>query len=418
MGWREKRAAKKAAKQATDTPADALGDPYETSDVRIIRVDPDDVEPTGADPDVPGVPAGSGDPDDTGSLDEPDVAVLAELSEAFSDDADPAPPADPTTTAVDDADPVPPADRTTIAIGGDDELDDIAYLDELVAADDDSGTVFIDDEGRSDAMQASAAGASTVDARMRQRRIGVRRARSRRRLYWAIGIAAAFVLIVGALAVLGSGWFAVKDVTVLGQVYADPETVDEVIADLEGTPVVLVDATELEERLEEIPWVESARVTTDFPDSATIELREREPVATVQGADGRFRVLDREGRILDVIDGQAAAVVLITGPDPVDLVAGQFTEVGHAAAAALVTKLTPDVRARIVAIQTTADGVEMALVLRSADGEGPDIVVRLGSAIGDNDQIEKLVRLERVLDDADGAGATEIDVSTAETTQR
>ena len=83
--------------------------------------------------------------------------MLAELSEAFSDDADPAPPADPTTTAVDDADPVPPADRTTIAIGGDDELDDIAYLDELVAADDDSGTVFIDDEGRSDAMQASAA---------------------------------------------------------------------------------------------------------------------------------------------------------------------------------------------------------------------------------------------------------------------
>jgi len=420
MGWREKRAAKKAAEQAGGTAVDALGDPYQTSDVRIIKVDPD------VSPDV------SDEVDDTGQL-EPGGTVLAELSEAFADerpDTEPAPEAhddwspvvDRATTAIggDDEldDSAPVVDRATIAIGGDDELDDIAYLDELIGGDDDSGTVFIDDEGRSDAVQASAAGASTVDARMRQRRIGVRRARSRRRLYWAIGIGAAFVLIVGVLAVLGSGWFAVKDVTVLGQVYADPEAVDEVVADLEGTPVILVDATELEDRLEQIPWVESARITTDFPNAATIELREREPVATVQGADGRFRVLDREGRVLDVIEGQAAAVVLLTGPDPVDLVAGQFTDVGHAAAAALVTKLTPDVRARIVAIQTTADGVEMALVLRSADGEGPDIVVRLGSAISDNDQIEKLVRLERVLDDADGAGATQIDVSTPETTQR
>jgi len=410
MGWRTRREAKKAA-GGGDTP-DVLGDPYQTSDVRIIKVD-------------------AAAADETGQLDEPDGALLAELSEAFADtdiltdneiptDTEPEADAGVESDVESDLEAVDAslADRATIAIGGDDEMGDIAYLDEMVAGDDDSGTVFIDDEGRSDAMQASAAGVSTVDARMRQRRIGVRRARSRRRLWWVVGISAAFIVVVGALAALGSGWFAVKDVTVLGQVYADQVAVDEVVADLEGTPVVLVDATELEERLEQIPWVESARITTDFPDAATIELREREPVATVQGTDARFRVLDRDGRVLDVIDGQAAAVVLITGPDPVDLLAGQFTDVGHAAAAALVTKLTPDVRARIVAIQTTADGAEMALVLRSADGEGPDIVVRLGSAIGDNDQIEKLVRLERVLDDADGAGATQIDVSTAETTQR
>ena len=413
VGWRKKRASKKAAKQATAVAAVAAGDPYQTSEVRVIKAD-SDAQPAGQSSE--GIWAN----DDTGGLHKPGGDVLAELSEAFFDE-EPESASRNVELEADagaNAEPEPVADRTTFAIGGGDEYDDIVYLDELVASDDDSGTVFIDDEGRSDALQASVAGASTVDSRLRQRRIGVRRARRRRRLYWAIGTAALFILVVGVLAALGSARFAVKEVTVFGQVYADPQVIDEVIASLEGTPVILVDTSELEGKLEAIPWVETARVTTDFPNAAIIELRERKPVATVQGADGRFRVLDREGRVLDVLDGQPAAVVLLTGPDTVDLVAGQFTEVGHAAAAALVTKLTPDVRARIVAIQTTTDGAEMALVLSAIGEDGPDTVVRLGSAIGDNDQIEKLVRLERVLDDADGAGATVIDVSTAETTQR
>lgn len=378
MGWRSRRAARRAAETDSSLP----GDPFETSDVRIISVR-------------------DADPDETS--DPIDDDLRAELDEAFSDDG-----------------PGPTGERTTIAIGDDDSLPDVAYLDEamgLAGDDSDVGTVFIDDDGRSDAMQPSAAGASTVDARMRQRQIGVRRAANRRRLVW-IGIATGvFAVVVAALAVLGSSWFAVQDVTVLGRTYADPALVDEVVEDLEGTPVLLVDTADLEQRLEAIPWVDTARVSTDFPDSATIELREREPVATVRGSDLRYRILDRDGRVLDVIDGQAAALVLITGPDSVDLVAGQFVEVGHAAAAALVTKLTPEVRARLVTIEVTADGREMGLVLTGVDG-GPDVVVRLGSAISDNDQIEKLVRLERILDDADGAGVTQIDVSTAETTQR
>ena len=40
------------------------------------------------------------------------------------------------------------------------------------------------------------------------------------------------------------------------------------------------------------------------------------------------------------------------------------------------------------------------------------------SAPSDNDQIERLVRLERVLDDVVGSDTTVIDVSTAETTER
>jgi len=77
-----------------------------------------------------------------------------------------------------------------------------------------------------------------------------------------------------------------------------------VVDDLRGTPVLLVDTDEVEAQLEAIPWVESARVTTRFPDSASIEIRERTPVVSMLGEDSRSRVLDADGRVLAVIDGQ------------------------------------------------------------------------------------------------------------------
>ncbi len=148
----------------------------------------------------------------------------------------------------------------------------------------------------------------------------------------------------------------------------------------------------------------------------TIEIREREPVATTAGADGRFRILDREGRVVDVIDGQPIAFVLVSGPTTLDLEAGQYADTGYAAAAAMVTKLTPDVRSRMVSMSVVPDGTDLRFILSNEPGS--DIEVRLGAAISDNDQIESLVRLQRVLDDVGGSDTTVIDVSTAETTER
>src|SRR5690606_36123729 len=104
-----------------------------------------------------------------------------------------------------------------------------------------------------------------IEPRLRQRRIGVRRAASRKRLWWFGGIAVVLVVVIAALAVLGSSLFAVEDVTVTGNVYTDQGRLDQIVDDLTGTPVLLVDQADIEERVEEIPWVQEARVTTDFP---------------------------------------------------------------------------------------------------------------------------------------------------------
>lgn len=385
-----------------DDEAASADAPFASGDVRVIPIDRAD--------------GGDGEPPTDAA--DPDSAVLDELSEAFADPALDAPAA--TSDSGVDADATP--ERVTISIGGGDDLPDAVYLDDEVD-DGSEGTVFIDDDDRGDAVHPHEAAGPGIEPRLRQRRIGVRRAEARGRLKWVVLGLVVVVLVIGVLAVLGSGLFAVDRVDVTGRQYADEAAVQSVVDDLMGTPVLLVDTAGAQEELEAIPWVDAARVTTDFPDSVTIELRERVPLAAARGPDGRFRILDREGRVLQIEDGQPVSPVLIASPLLVDLQPGEFANVGHAAAASIVTKLTPDVRGRLDSIEVTPDGSDMVLRLRRTgdpigvpgDGSAP-IEVRLGAAVGDNDQIEKLVRLERVLDDLAASDATIVDVSTGETT--
>lgn len=344
----------------------------------------------------------------------PDDSVLHELSRAFADDhpsdSDPSA-SEPTSTPV----PVPTTheSRGTISIMGDD-LPDAAYLDDELERDQ-SGPVFIDDDGSFDAVFPRDASTRGIEPRIRQRRIGVKRAENRRRLWWVVLAGVVIVVAIGVLAVLGSSLFAVDQVTVTGNVYTDQDALDTVVDDLRGTPVLLVDVADVEAQLEAIPWVEDARVRTSFPDSASIEIRERTPVASMAGADGQVRVIDVDGRVLGLVAGQPVALVWISGPGTLDVAPGQFASIGYSSAASLVTKLTPDIRGRVESMLVTPDGADLVLVLTS---DRNPIEVRFGTAIGENAQIEKLVRLQRALDDVGDKPVTVIDVSTSEVTVR
>ena len=159
--------------------------------------------------------------------------------------------------------------------------------------------------------------------------------------------------------------------------------------------------------LEAIPWVEDARVTTDFPHGAKIEIRERAPVATFEGPDGAFRVIDTHGRVLDVLDAEPVEYLLVMSADAPALTAGQFAPQGFAAAASLVQALTPELRARAQSVAVTADGSDLRLML--TDG----IEVRFGAA---RDLVVKLVRLQTSLDELEGGAISYVDVSTNEVT--
>lgn len=306
--------------------------------------------------------------------------------------------------------------RPTISIGGGEELPDAVYLDEELDRDESgSDPVFIDDDGSSDAVLPQDATARGIEPRLRQRRIGVRRAASRKRLWWFGGGGVVILVVIAVLAVLGSSLFAVDEVTVTGNLYTDEAALDAIIEDIVGTPVLLVDQAGIERQLEALPWVDEARVTTKFPDAANIEIRERRAEVATQGTDGLVRVLDTDGRVLAVLEGQPVTLVWISGPGTLDLDAGEFASIGYVSAASLVPKLTPEIRERVDSMLVTPDGSDLVLVLTSPSGP---IDVRFGSAVGENAQIEKLVRLQRILEDVDDRPVSAIDVSTNEVTVR
>jgi cell division protein FtsQ len=305
-----------------------------------------------------------------------------------------------------------PAARTTVSIGGDD-LPDAVYiageLDPAASAERGPATVFIDDKDPATGAVVSmevAASAGRIEPRIRDRRIAVRRAVGRKRLKWAALAVAAAGVVVAVLAVLGSGLFAIEHVTVEGAIYSRGDALDAVVAELQGDNVLRVDTEAAERQLELIPWVADARVRTDFPNGAVIELRERRPVLAYEGADQHFRVLDGDGRVLEVLDGQPVGyLALVVDPVPAsNKRAGAFAPRGYAAAAALATSLGP-LREQVASISVDSDGEDLRLGLVNG------LEVRFGAA--ENLEV-KLVRLQTALQNAnpDNPPTEMIDVST------
>ena len=314
------------------------------------------------------------------------------------------------------AEPAPvdePGEAGIISISVDDDLPDPVYVEGNLDRDGGGTIVFIENDETGDTLAPDSERDMRrgIEPRMRERRVAVKRAQGRRRLKRVLLVVGVIVLVVGGLAVLGSPLFAVRegDVEIYGAVYSRGEDFDAVIDDAVGTPVLRVDTTRIEDDLEAIPWIEQAQVTTRFPHGLTIDVRERAAVSTYQGPDGRYRVLDRDGRVLDVIDdGYPYAYVLIGGPDAVDLEPGEFAPQGYAAASELAKNLTSSVRGNVVRIEVLSDGSRLTIELD--DGS----TVFFGEA---RDILAKLVRLEAVFANGDEREPGLIDVSTSDVTR-
>ena len=324
------------------------------------------------------------------------------------------PPVPVTTGQADD----PAAPRRIIVIA-EDNLPDSVYLDEDKErafhqrrdAVDESGqrsTIVIADlDGATATEPPLASSRGGIDPRIRARRISVRRAEGRRRLIWA-GIGGGVLLVaIAAVAVFASSIFDVREVSVQGAVYTDPAVLQGVIDDLQGEPVLLVDTAAAQETLEAVPWVESARVATDFPHRVVIDIRERVPIATFQGGDLQFRVIDLQGRVLDVLAGQPIDYLLVTGDHP-DTARGQFAGAPYAAVAELVSSLPPEIRDVTLSVGVDASTGTLTMVLANDQPDG--VSVRLGDERGLDEKLARLLR--QVRKGLDGVCA--LDVSTSD----
>lgn len=288
----------------------------------------------------------------------------------------------------------PPSEEAVVVIEADD-LPDAIVLD----GDPSTGGRVLDGSG--------AAGRPGVDPRFRARRIAVLRAESRKRLRWAMIAGAVLLVVVAVLAVLASPLLAIDTVEVDGAVYADPAAIQEVVDALHGEPILTADLDGAARRLEQIPWVEAARVTMHMPNRVTIEIAERTPVASFQGTDLQFRVIDADAFVVAVLPNPPADYPPITGVLPnTPAGTGAGTEVNGASQ--LISALPPMLADRLGSVKLGGAG-DLTLLLDGVDGGAPPEIY-FGAP---NDYRDKLIAVLNTMTRHPG-GCALIDVSTGD----
>ena len=241
------------------------------------------------------------------------------------------------------------------------------------------------------------------DRRFRLRRIAVRRAEGRRRLRvvgWVLGP----IGVVGVvLAVLASPLFGVRNVTIDGARYTSKVTLSKADDLVRGQSIFSLDLGAVEELLKADPWVRDAQAKRRFPSTVILDIAERKPVAWYLGGDNQARVIDIDGRVITVLNGQPTAYTQITGIGP-DLPAGGQADDVYTAAAQVAASLPPEVAPLMLNMGVTG-GTDLLMTLRTGT------VVTFGRP---TDLRSKMVALVLVLRRTDPKSLTGIDLSSGD----
>ncbi|HEY8525907.1 MAG TPA: FtsQ-type POTRA domain-containing protein [Acidimicrobiales bacterium] len=260
------------------------------------------------------------------------------------------------------------------------------------------------------ATEAPGGGAVVVDPRMRSRRIEVQRDLGRRRLRRVLAVLGTVGVLLAAYAVTRSPLLDVDHVEARGGEHTDEAAVALASGIDRGEAMVGLDTGAIARRVEELPWVESARVERRWPGTVRITVTERTPAAVVpigageaagegeQDAEVRLALVDATGRVLTddaPADAATAGLPALTG------VRGPLTPgetLGRDAREALTV-----VAALTEALPGTVTEISTDLEATLATGGR----VRFGTA---EDLGDKIVAVETMLADVDLAGLDVLDV--------
>ncbi|WP_311416568.1 FtsQ-type POTRA domain-containing protein [Microbacterium sp. ISL-103] len=176
----------------------------------------------------------------------------------------------------------------------------------------------------------------------------------RRRIFW-ISAVGAMVLVIGGSAIAAySPLFAVEKISVVGATTLDASAVEAALADQVGTPLALVDTSEVKAALLAFPLIETYSLEARPPHDLTVRIVERTPVGVIRSAAG-YTLVDAAGVALATTKDQPAGQPLLDiegGPD-----SAAFDSAG------LVVRSVPtDLRASLTGVSaTTADDVTLTL---------------------------------------------------------
>ena len=215
-------------------------------------------------------------------------------------------------------------------------------------------------------------GPSDVDPRMRERWIEVRRAEGRRRL-WILGCAMAVVALLGiGFVVARSPLFGADTVTIRGTSSLSAGAVRSAARVGDGEPLLFLDTVAVARRVEALPAVDHAMVTTELPNTVIVTVRERRPVGVVQGTGiAPVAVVDHDGRVITRVATVPPGLPVIVGAGPAP---GLGQRLALAVAPRGISAMSPQLRVAVTRFMVIK-GVATA---RLATGSHPVTVIRFG----------------------------------------
>lgn len=208
-----------------------------------------------------------------------------------------------------------------------------------------------------------------IDARIRARRIEVRRSEGRRRLRRLLVLLCVTVAVGAAWGLTRSPLLDVDHLAVTGQSHTP---VAELVAAADiarGDALVDVDTGAAARRVAALPWVATAEVARSWGGTVTIEVVERVPLAVLRAADGSAWLIDAEGIVLDAAtarDPSAPPLPTVEGLAPP--AQGAVLDPAPDRLLHLLVVTPPDVWTQVDAIEVDAAG-ETWIRLRPRAGE-------------------------------------------------
>jgi cell division protein FtsQ len=212
----------------------------------------------------------------------------------------------------------------------------------------------------------SGEGAIRIHPKMWHRRVEVTRANGRKRLRVVVIAAGVLVLAAGGFMSLHSSLFAASNLSVEGAVHTPAGQVLEVSGLASHPPLVDIDRAEMTRKIDALPWVRTAVIDEHWPDSVTVVVTERKPVAAIDPPPGAHRsaiwvLVDGSGRILATVDSRPAglpALVVVVAPG----VPGSYLPASDQPAVAVASSLPWSIAARTTSIDlVTGGGVTLSL---------------------------------------------------------
>lgn len=136
-----------------------------------------------------------------------------------------------------------------------------------------------------------------IDPRLRLRRTAVLRHQGRRRLRLVVVVAAVVFVALAALLTLHSSLLSARHVTVRGARHTSLGSVLAVSGLAAHPPLIDIDPAAVARQVDRLAWVDRAVVSRHWPDSVTMTITERTPVAAVD-VGAAVVLVDGSGRVL------------------------------------------------------------------------------------------------------------------------